>query len=345
MSSQKEKLTIKNKLTFDDIEIYDFVHGNKRPRRVRGVEELKLRFGALAWRDNYAQNAAKDDREPSRELQEAFVEARRFVEELVGIDLSWVKFARSDQESGHVTAQYSPVDGTVRVFRDIENRGDERLYEASRNQNIATLVHELMHAAAQDDAKIIGIRYDGGLVDPIVAHGLSAIDMRGPILEANGEGEGDDITINTFLNEAMSEEAAARWRETHVASAREYGDRHCNLLGHKNDPSLQFRFIDSYEGYHPEMVQYEVAESAYAAAGLRALSDYVGTDIFQVLARSLHPEQQVGARREAIQLIEGVKKGLYVTLRESIYTSSSFLYGYEQIMIAISEKINGEKPV
>lgn len=339
MNELEKKLPLRTEVTVDDTYQYTFFDGvDKQPRPTSHSEKIAAYPMVVEWINWQKEAIKRNDTDTSREMQEYFVEAKVFIEQLTGYDLSTVGLAASD--GGSYTMYFSAIDNKIRTTIDVtlpEYLG----FTAEQKRQIFTadLVHELMHATGNNNLKCLGVQDAEGCVYATETSGLHSVDMRAPIVQAYIETGGTDSPlVGHFFEEAAAEEAASRWREANVKNVIENGTVVYQPDGETNSPKLPPRFVYCLSINQDTEKGYFMANSAYPAAGLYAISNYTGVDIFQLILDSRNPEKEAAARRKIVQAIESVQVGLYPKLRDIIYTQESFSQGYEMILSAIDMK-------
>lgn len=337
MSSQKEKLELTTNISIDDIYPSRVSSDGRSIRPVTGIDGIRARVATQNERYRMVEVWSEDDLEPTNEQRAAFHEARRFVEQLTNIDLSWVKLKQIAAKSSETLGAYSPIDRTVRLCLHEEEDAESSLENEYINELIATLVHELMHATAQGNARLLTLAHEGAKSSIHLVDGVASVDLRIPSLQMDRDSDGGDkINVNSFIEEAFAEEGAARWRKEAIEEVRQNGDKTSRLLGRDDLPPIPYRYIDAYEPYRAKLIHYHIADAAYPAMSIRALSDYTGVDLFQLILESRDPSKNASSRRALARTVESVQKGLYKILRDTPDTSESMDFSSREVFAAIA---------
>lgn len=340
MSSQKEKLPLKSSIEPGDIGHYHFHGGVDKRSRLRTLAEHDALYpDTLEWVEAVNGGMARHEVEVSPETLEMFEDAKRFVEDKTGYDLSDVRLAGTSNRLSDFTAMAAVLEQKVWSRADT-NTYPYNTYPPSLRRQLFTglFVHELMHSIGVGTRRLTAIRREDGLINVVATSGLRTMDMRAPTLETLNEIEGaDDTSVGHFFEEAAAEEMASLYRESINADVQLHSQEKCTLLNHPNLPALPYKYLDSDRGFHKDMPSYLFATAAFAAAGLREIGEYTGVDIFQLMVDSRDPIKEAEARRGIIQAVESVQKGLYPKLRDLPYLLSSFVNGHEMILRAIED--------
>ena len=334
MNTKTDKKSLKKALELPDVKFYHApVDSGERLKEFSYFDTVMANTALSHWMEGVKAEKSDHDIEPSDELNAAFAEARQFVEELTGYDLSGVPLARSLAKE-NITAHYSYVESVVRFFADKENyshvSGDLR-----HKALVSMCVHELMHATGANSTKIFGVKTGIG-IDPYPISGYEIFDARIQTTAESGERKIGG-TVGLFIEEAIAEEAAAIWREYDEPHKLEYGNEPCHISADPNIPALPYRYVDieghTYEEFPAS--SYSVG-SAYCSEGMRQVGAYAEVDMFGLMLDLRDPEKAVSARRGIVQAIEHVEKGLYPKLRDLEYSMDDFISGYQMIMDAIA---------
>lgn len=266
-------------------------------------------------------------------------EARVFVAELTGAPvIAPVFWIPNDKSEGFVgvshilTGAISAVD--VRRIPGTEMVSSHYAWMA----NTSNLVHEMMHHTGLQTRKIIGILDDATKrIDIAAKSGVSCLrirhDANAPRVYPNG----------LFFEEACAEEAAAKWREYVEPVRSQCDERHTYPLDAHSYPALPWRYLQTSqalgeESENDDIVSYGFSASAYCSEAMRLISDFTGMDIFDLMLKARNPENEVWAKRQIIQTIEGVQPGLYKKLRDLEYGIDSFIEGYMEVRSAIGAR-------
>lgn len=338
MTNKIEKRSLKNEIHPRDVFYYDFdAKELKVPKPWKQGEGDFLYPQIQNWAAETAKGEGHIDTEPTIEQQRLFDDARLFVEELSGYDLSDVTLKMAvGGARGSQTAKYSPLDNAVYFYGDFST--GESNPETDYNEYIVQglFVHELMHATNRNNYKIVGIRSSSNAMQLQPVSGLSRVDMRGPILEVFGTSDGEDIRTGKFFEEAFAEEAAARWREENG----EYAGEDIYHFSSPLTPDMPRRYVCDRSRFVKEGTGAGISWSAYCTEALRQISIYTDVDLFELMLAARDPSKEASAQRKIAQAVESVQKGLYVTLRETNYTSVAFINTYEKVLEAIEHNKN-----
>lgn len=203
--------------------------------------------------------------------------------------------------------------------------------------NVSNLVHEMMHHTGIDTRRVVAlVNTDSKTGSETISYGIKSglrpIDMRGHDYMNNRNATG------IFLEEACAEEAASRWRES-VEPVRGRRDVRHKLV-QWGKPDLPWRYLMTQyslgtESTNADIGMYVNSGSAYCAEAIRQISEYTGVDIFNLMLKSRHPETELSAKRQMVQTIEGVERGLYQKLRNLGYSQKEFIEGYDIVRAAI----------
>ena len=147
MNTKTDKKSLKKALELPDVKFYHApVDSGERLKEFSYFDTVMANTALSHWMEGVKAEKSEHDIEPSDELNAAFAEARQFVEELTGYDLSGVPLARSLAKE-NITAHYSYVESVVRFFADKENyshvSGDLR-----HKALVSMFVHVLMYATS-----------------------------------------------------------------------------------------------------------------------------------------------------------------------------------------------------
>jgi hypothetical protein len=337
MKINTEKTPLKKAFSLEDYHLYDRKgESGNRLQQFPYIDKVLMLMPLTNWAEDYKAEQAKKDSEPSEELQAAFREAIDYVEDLTNFDLSDVKFVYSDEGTGF-SGMFSAFEGLVRSYID-ENNFTRLTPELRKKVLTSNLVHELMHATGTNNIKLIGLR-EQNATTPYVVNGYSIVDIRSA---TNPTSEGERMSASVkgcFFEEAIAEEAAARWREDTNPEIAGHETTACKFLYHYKSPALPYRYVDTdaseYGSNYP--ANYNFSGSAYCSEGLRQVGEWTHTDMFQLMLDLRIPEKEASARRSIIQAVESIEKGLYPKLRDLDYSQENFIAGYEMIMAAIEK--------
>ena len=142
--------------------------------------------------------------------------------------------------------------------------------------------------------------------------------------------------LGSSLKKGLPKRGVARWREQVL-------DNVSGIVELANGlPSLPHRFITTEGDFGIESDTMRYPPAVAAGAGLYLLSKYTGVDLYELLLASRQPERFTEAKREIVQTIEGVKKGLYKTLRDAEYSRGGFNAAYQAIIDTINELIEAD---
>ena len=338
MSSQKEKVPLKSTIEPSDVGHYYFYPDiDKVPRLHPHSDDLY--DDTIEWVDHIAKQAASKEVEVSYELQQIFDEARSFVEDLTGYDLSEVKLVGYSGDWEGFTASSAVLEQKVRSSLDTNSPPYNTLPEHLRHQLLVSLfVHELMHAAAAGTRRLAGIHSEDGGGGMQAISGLKTMDMRVSRLTTLIESKGSaQIPTGYFFEEAAAEEAAAMYRESIDSTILLHGNEACRLMNHPDLPSLPYKYLSTDRGFSKDMPSYMFTTASFAAAGMDEIGRHVGVDMLQLMIDSRDPLMVTESRRAIAQAIESVQRGLYAKLRDLHYTQDDFSRGYEMILEAIED--------
>ena len=121
MNETREKLPLHAELRIEDTYHYRLIDGVDKQLQPMSHAETLMSFPEIVgWVDWNKELLNQNDAEPSKELQECFVAAKRFVEQLTGYDLSKVDLFGAIAPDGDDVAMYHmAVDGNIRSNIDI----------------------------------------------------------------------------------------------------------------------------------------------------------------------------------------------------------------------------------
>lgn len=280
----------------------------------------------------------ESDTEPTPEMQALYNDAREFVEAETGYDLSDVELLRTIlNESNGMIAGYNQMSDTIQIFKlDLDK--DDPLYEYDKECAAEVLVHELMHATAIGNLKVLNVCTKNRPRNVAVSAGQSSFDMRHAALENFIHNYDSDIRLGQFFEEGFADEGAARWREHKLGKLK--GTQSFSV---SKTPSLPHRFITLPKDCGIDINLVAKSAPVYAAAGLYFLSAYTHVDIYDLMIQARDPAREAEAKRKIIATIEGVKKGLYAKLRDAPYSNEGFASAYQEVIDVINKNIDAKQ--
>ncbi len=334
----REKLPLKATIEPSDVSHYYFRPAVDKIPRLHPHSD-NLYDDTIDWVDHMAERASQKEVEVSHELQQIFDEARSFVEDLTGYDLSRVKLVGYGGDWKGFTASSALLEQKIRSSLDTNVPPYDTMRERLRHKVLVSLfVHELMHAAAAGTRRLAGIHGEDGGGGIQVITGLTAMDMRAPGLTALVESDVPlQVSTGYFFEEAAAEETAAMYRRSIDSDVLMYGTEICRLINHPKLPGLPYKYLSTDIGFSEDMPSYIFTTASFAAAGMDEVGRYIGIDMFQLMIDSRDPQKLVESRRGIIRAVECVQRGLYTKLRDLPYTQDDFIRGYEMILAAIDE--------
>lgn len=271
---------------------------------------------------------------PSPELAQCVTKAREFVEQLTGVSVADIEPVVTTERDGNYSAHFSSIENKFRMHDDIDSLVDRgRDNQAARDQLTALAVHELMHATGRGNLKLVGLEAEDTGVYPQVNSGFTGYDFHHDAMHRFVDTDGESpLVTNQFFEEAAAEEAAARWRETHVDAIEDAPRQRVAIDGHS---PLERRFVEASQTDVDIVGGFSYASASYCAQALNRLSDYTGVDLFGLIVESRDPAREADARRQLIRTVNSVEPGLYAQLRQVQYGVEAFAAAHDLVERAI----------
>lgn len=145
--------------------------------------------------------------------------------------------------------------------------------------------------------------------------------------------------VGEFFEEGLAEYTASQYR------AQDFNHPNALLSIASNDGTRR-KFPIRYFSFEPYPSQrYSISSSIYPAYALELLSECAGTNLYDLMALSRDPNYEVEAKREIVQAIESVEKGLYRKLRDLPYPNESpeYLQAYDEIIALVKSKLEMQR--
>lgn len=267
----------------------------------------------------YPNGPEDDEQQLSPEFTEderaVILAAKKFVEEQTGlvVDCKISKVSTPSKTMG----KYSHAKHAIQIRGDTSTNDYQRAISYG-----STHVHEMVHSVGAQVMEVATLAKPGEPVDIIR---ISPFDIYGvtPAYESEN-----------FFYEALAEEAASRWRER--CDELLLGKR--RHLAHLGRISLPVRLYEGDTSLYQadERNKMLVSLPGLAAFGVQMLSEYSGTDLYQLMIQSLHPGSSRQAVAELRIVIDGIEPGLYDVLTAARYTGEDYLDCLEIIRHAIA---------
>ena len=187
------------------------------------------------------------------------------------------------------------------------------------------LVHELTHSTGRKTTRTIDLhdRRRG-------IHTLCYMKPHEEVdISSSYQGE-------SFLEEALAEEIASRWREQF--DPRLAGRRR-ELMTHGDNPAIP---LSMYNPAFPvDMTTRDTQRgyrySAYCAYGVSLMSEYLGIDLFQLMIDARDPKKSSNATKQLKNAIDSIEPELYHVLMGAGYSEQDFVDGLLIIQQAIDK--------
>lgn len=243
--------------------------------------------------------------------------ARAFVAESFGIMPTTSLYWQPDKTfSGQRGVHSAAYDATY-----VADWANENLHHRYMEQ-MALLVHEFAHAAGNPHQIEIFHNHQAETFHVYTRLGMEVIKISQrdkPVTSVEG----------LFFEEALAEETAARWRESHAPLTNQYPDYLFNRQA--RTVPLRFYDYDSTATRHVDIGHRTKIIPSYAAYGLSLLSATCGADLYELMIQTRWPDKAASAKRTFIDAINSVEDGLYQKLRHVPYTAESFVTALNDI--------------
>lgn len=261
------------------------------------------------------------------------IDAIEFVESTIGPVANTGLYGTPENYNPTGLGYTSAILGSIAIRPCLDQPGSRQAIAAQ-----SALVHEQAHSTAVTTRKVTLIDIvpsdDSDETWAITKSAISVGMQKNKIQYDRGNNTVEMTKQNCFLEEAFAEETASRYRASLHKNNNTTVEVACEDSATREMPVHYFSIGES----DPSHVQW--VASAFAAHAVHLLSEHSGIDMYDLMILSRDPKYEVEAKRDIVQAIERVEKGLYRTLREMPYPddSNEFFEVYDKIVALTSTK-------